>query len=143
MEIARLTREVGFAAAHRYHRSDWSAERNRVVFGACNNPVGHGHNYRLAVTVQGSIDPETGFSVDLTTLDRLLQRVVVDPFDHQHLNHAIPEFGDGGLVPTSENIVRYLWPRITAGLPAGAQLVRLRLYENDSLYVDYEGSMAE
>jgi 6-pyruvoyltetrahydropterin/6-carboxytetrahydropterin synthase len=143
MEHARLTRVVAFAAAHRYHREDWSDDRNRSVFGACNNPHGHGHSYRLAVTVQGPIDDETGFSCDLGALDALLHSVVVAPFDHQHLNHAIPEFGAGGMVPTSENILRYLWPRITGGMPSGATLVGLRLYEDDSLYVDYSGGSAE
>ena len=139
MDNAFLTREVGFAAAHRYHREDWSAERNRAVFGACNNPHGHGHNYRLAVTVQGVIDEATGFSVDLGVLDDLLRRVVTEPLDHQHLNHTVPAFGPGGMIPTSENIVRYLWPQIERGLPAGAALHRLRLYEDASLYVDYFG----
>jgi 6-pyruvoyltetrahydropterin/6-carboxytetrahydropterin synthase len=139
MDSARMTRVVAFAAAHRYHRDDWSAERNRAVFGACNNPHGHGHSYRLAVSVEGPIDPETGFSSDLGSLDALLHRVVIEPLDHQHLNHVIPAFGTGGAVPTSENILRYLWPQIADGLADGARLVRLRLYEDDSLYVDYSG----
>lgn len=142
MDTAFLTREVGFAAAHRYHRPDWSAERNRAVFGACNNPVGHGHNYRLRVTVQGAVDPQTGFSTDLAALDELLRRVAVEPFDHQHMNHAIPEFADGGLIPTSENILLYLWPRIAQGLPEGSTLHCLRLYEDATLYVDYFGGRA-
>ncbi len=140
--IAHLTREVGFAAAHRYARPDWSDARNREVFGPCSNPHGHGHSYRLAVTVAGTISAETGFSTDLGALDELLRRVVVEPLDHQHLNHVIPEFADGGSIPTSENILVHLWPRIAAGVPAGSRLVRLRLYEDASLYVDYAGGQA-
>lgn len=139
MRNAILTREVTFSAAHRYHRPDWTPERNRAVFGACNNPFGHGHNYRLAVCVQGSIDPDTGFSTDLGSLDALLQRVVIEPLDHQHLNHAIPEFADGGMIPTSENILAWLWPRIESGMPDGSALRSLRLYEDASLYFDYFG----
>jgi 6-pyruvoyltetrahydropterin/6-carboxytetrahydropterin synthase len=147
MATAFLTRETAFSAAHRYHRPDWTDERNRAVFGACNNPHGHGHNYRLVVTVEGSIDPETGFSADLGVLDALL-RDVVAPLDHQHLNHAVPEFRDGGRIPTSENILLYLWPRIASGVASGmtspeARLHRLRLYEDATLYVDYFGDAAK
>src|SRR5690606_24987034 len=82
-----LTRIVRFNAAHRYHRPEWSEERNRATFGACNNPHGHGHNYRLEVMVGGEPAPVTGFSIDLPALDAILQEEVVNRFDHQHLNH--------------------------------------------------------
>ena len=139
MHYALLTREITFAAAHRDHRPDWTPERNRAVFGACNNPVGHGHTYRLCVTVGADTDPETGFSTDLTVLDSLLRQVVIEPLDHQHLNHAVPEFAEGRLIPTTENILILLWPRIAQGLPAGSTLRSLRLYEDAALYVDYAG----
>lgn len=140
MSIAYLTRRTSFAAAHRYHRPDWSDEENRRVFGACNNPVGHGHNYVLEVTVAGEIAPDTGFSVDLAALDALLTREVTEPLDHQHLNHAVDEFRAGGLIPTSENILAWLWPRLSAGLPTGVRLHRLRLHEDARLSVDYYGA---
>lgn len=143
MSTAFLTRSVRFAAAHRYHRPEWSDDENRRVFGACNNPHGHGHTYTLEATVRGEIDPRTGFSVDLGALDRVLDERVVRVLDHQHINHAIAEFGYGRLVPTSENIVAFLWPRIAEALPAGVQLHRLRLYEDPSLFVDYFGESAE
>jgi 6-pyruvoyltetrahydropterin/6-carboxytetrahydropterin synthase len=139
MKTAYLTRQIRFSAAHRYHRPEWSDVENRRVFGACNNPHGHGHSYLLEVTVTGEIQPETGFSVDLAGLDQLLDREVVQPPDHQHINHAIEEFRYGGSIPTTENIVAYLWPRIEAGIPAPARLYRLRLYEDPTLYVDYFG----
>ena len=139
MAIAYLTRVVSFSAAHRYYRPEWSEARNREVFGACANPVGHGHNYVLEVTVSGTIDARTGFSVDLTALDRMLRAEVVEPLDHQHLNHAVAEFADGGAIPTTENILVYLWPRILAGLPSGATLHRLRLSEEPGFHVDYFG----
>jgi len=142
MAIAYLTRKVHFNAAHRYYRPDWSEARNREVFGPCANPHGHGHNYLLEVTVCGHVDPVTGFSVDLPALDALLQREVVARFDHQHLNHAIPEFREGGLMPTSENIAALCWPRILAALPEGVRLHRLRLHEDPTFYVDYYGGGA-
>jgi 6-pyruvoyltetrahydropterin/6-carboxytetrahydropterin synthase len=137
MPIAQLTRKVRFAAAHRYFRPEWSDAENRARFGACSNPHGHGHNYLLEVCVQGEIDPRTGFAVDLGELDELLQREVVGPLDHQHLNHVVEEFASGALIPTCENILVVLWPRIARGLPPHARLVRLRLHEDDTLYADY------
>lgn len=142
MPSAFLTRSISFAAAHRYFRDDWSEERNRAVFGACANPHGHGHNYRLEVMVQAMVAADTGFSTDLAQLDALLHTAVVVPLDHQHLNHAVPEFATGGVVPTCENILVWLWPRIVNGLPAGARLHRLRLHEDDRLFVDYYGDGA-
>lgn len=139
MAIAYLTRKVRFNAAHRYHRPDWSEARNREIFGACANPYGHGHNYLLEVTVCGKIDPITGFSVDLPRLDALLQREIVARYDHQHLNHAVPDFRDGGLIPTSENIAVHCWHHLVDGLPDGVRLHRLRLHEDTTFYIDYYG----
>src|SRR5262245_15761993 len=92
MPTAHLIRRVHFNAAHRYYRPEWSETENQRVFGACANPHGHGHNYQLEVTIAGEIDSQTGFSADLTQVDALLRREVVERFDHQHLNHAVPEF---------------------------------------------------
>lgn len=138
MSRMQLTRRVRFSAAHRYHRPEWSDERNREVFGPCANPHGHGHDYLLEVTVAGEVDPVTGFSVDLGTLDGILREEVLEPLDHQHLNHAVPEFAPGGKIPTTENILLLLWDRIRPRL-APARLVRLRLHENPDFFVDYAG----
>lgn len=134
-----LTRSVRFNAAHCYHRPEWDEERNRAVFGACSNPHGHGHNYVLEAMVAGEPDPATGFSVDLATLDTVLREEVVQPLDHQHLNHAVPEFAEGRQIPTTENIVALLWRRIAPRIPAPARLVRLRLREDVDLWVDCFG----
>jgi 6-pyruvoyltetrahydropterin/6-carboxytetrahydropterin synthase len=142
MQWATLTRRVAFAAAHRYYRPEWTDAENRRVFGACANPVGHGHNYVLEVMVRGPVDATTGFSVDLGQLDVLLQREVIQRLDHQHINHAIDVFAEGGLIPTCENILAWLWPALESGMPAGAQLVRLRLHEDPNLSVDYVGNAA-
>lgn len=139
MPVAQLTRRVRFSAAHRYHRPEWSEEENRRVFGPCANPHGHGHNYLLEVTVRGEIDPRTGYSVDMPALDALLRREVVEPFDHRHINHAVDAFGPGGQIPTTENLLAYLWPRVSDGLPEGVTLCRLRLHEDETFYVDYHG----
>lgn len=139
MSVAYLTRRATFSAAHRYWRDEWPEDRNRQVFGACANPHGHGHSYVLEATVEGTVDGETGFSVELGALDRVLTQAVVEPLDHQHINHAIPDFGPGGLVPTTENLLVWAWPRIADRLPAAVRLHRLRLREDESLYVDYFG----
>jgi 6-pyruvoyltetrahydropterin/6-carboxytetrahydropterin synthase len=134
----QLTRRVRFSAAHRYHRPEWSDARNREVFGPCANPHGHGHDYLIEATVEGEVDPITGFCADLGALDAVLREEVTEKLDHQHLNHAVPEFAPGGLVPTSENILLLLWPRIAARV-GGARLVRLRLHETADFHVDYTG----
>jgi 6-pyruvoyltetrahydropterin/6-carboxytetrahydropterin synthase len=138
MNTSYLTRTVRFSAAHRYHRPEWSEERNRATFGACSNPHGHGHNYLLEVTVAGTPDPLTGFAADLGALDAALRAVVVEPLDHQHLNHAVAEFRPGGLVPTTENILIWIWERLAPRV-TDARLVRLRLREDADLFVDYYG----
>ena len=142
MPVMQLTRRVRFSAAHRYHRPEWSEERNRQAFGPCANPHGHGHDYLLEVTVEGPVDAQTGFSVDLPTLDAILRDEVVTPWDHQHLNHVVPEFAPGGLVPTSENILLLAWERVATRMEndaRGARLVRMRLHENPDFFVEYAG----
>jgi 6-pyruvoyltetrahydropterin/6-carboxytetrahydropterin synthase len=138
MPLMQLTRRVRFSAAHRYHRPEWSDERNRGTFGPCAHLHGHGHDYLLEVTVEGEVDPVTGFSVDLGVLDRVLREEVLEPLDHQHLNHVVPEFAPGGMIPTTENILLLLWPRIAPRL-APARLLRLSLHENRDFFVDYAG----
>jgi 6-pyruvoyltetrahydropterin/6-carboxytetrahydropterin synthase len=138
MPITYLTRVVRFSAAHRYHRPEWTEQENAATFGRCANPHGHGHNYRLEVMVAGEPAPETGFCVDLAALDRLLAEEVTEVLDHQHLNHALPRFAPGGEIPTTEILVIHLWDRLEPRL-SGARLVRLRLREDDDLFVDYYG----
>ncbi|MGH7477152.1 MAG: 6-carboxytetrahydropterin synthase [Longimicrobiales bacterium] len=140
MPEAFLTRRVRFAAAHRYYRADWDEARNRATFGACSNEHGHGHNYLLEVTVRGTVDAATGFAVDLAALDGLLEREVRQRLDHQHLNHAVAEFASGQRMPTSENVLLYLWPRLVDRMPPGTRLHRLRLSEDETFFVDYYGS---
>ncbi len=131
------TRRFEFSAAHRYWRSDWSAEENERVFGPCAYPYGHGHNYTLDVTITGELDPRTGMVMNMTELKALVSDVLAE-FDHRHLNEDTPYFRDQ--LPTTENIVRVLWRLIAARLPNTARLARLRLYETADLWAEYDGT---
>ncbi|MGQ0538568.1 MAG: 6-carboxytetrahydropterin synthase [Gemmatimonadaceae bacterium] len=134
-----MTRRVKFAAAHRYRRPEWDDAENERVFGRCAHPAFHGHSYACEVTVRGEIDPATGFAADLATLDDVLQREVLDRFDHRNINLDVPEFADGGLVPTGENIARYVFERVKGALGSGAQVLAVRVAEDESLSVTYRG----
>lgn len=128
----RLERRFRFSASHLYRRPDWSEDENRARFGKCANLPGHGHNYRLFVTVEGEVDPATGFIIDLGHLDRVVQEKVVDVLDHQHLNAALPEFGEGGKIPSSENLILWILDRLRE-LP----VVKLRLEEDEDLAAEW------
>jgi len=132
-----LERRYRFSASHLYRRPGWSEEENRRRFGKCANLPGHGHNYRLWVAVTGPVDPDTGFLVDLGALDATVQREILDRLDHQHLNQAVSEFGPDGAVPTSENLISWIGPRLERALPAGVNLVRLRLAEDEDLATEW------
>lgn len=136
--IVRLERRYRFSASHLYRRPDWSEEENRARFGKCANLPGHGHNYRLFVTVQGEADPLTGFIVDLGTLDGVVAIRILERLDHQHLNSAIPEFQEGRAIPSSENLVGWIHSQLQEVLPAGTELVRLRLEEDEDLAAEWQ-----
>lgn len=137
MPRVRVTRRLHFSAAHRLFRSDWSDERNREVFGDCANPNWHGHNYELDVTVEGEVDPETGYVMDLKSLKSLVQEKVIGELDHRNLNLEVRWLE--GVNPTTENVVVAIWGRLEPELPAGVQLCRLTLRETPRNYVEYEG----
>lgn len=132
MASAQLVRRVRFAAAHRYRRPEWSDEKNTDVFGLCARPSYHGHGYSCSVTVEGPIDPVTGMVVDLAVLDRVLREEVVDRFDHRNINLDVPEFAEGRLVPTGENLARFIFDRVQSALGA-VRLVSVRIDEDDAL----------
>ncbi|MGD0307347.1 MAG: 6-carboxytetrahydropterin synthase [Candidatus Acidiferrales bacterium] len=131
--MIRITRKVEFSASHIYHNTAFSADENRRIFGKCNNPHGHGHNYTLEVTIAGEPDPKTGMVLDLKELKEILQKEIVDRMDHRHLNYEVPELA--GKIPTCENVALVIWsllkPKITTG-----KLDRVRLYESADLYAD-------
>jgi 6-pyruvoyltetrahydropterin/6-carboxytetrahydropterin synthase len=132
-----LQRRYRFSASHLYRRPDWDEAENRARFGKCANLPGHGHNYRLYVSVTGEVDPATGFVVDLGRLDALVQEHVVERLDHQHLNAAVPEFRDGGAIPSSENLVLWIHGQLADRLPPGSRLDKLRLEEDEDLAAEW------
>jgi 6-pyruvoyltetrahydropterin/6-carboxytetrahydropterin synthase len=133
------TRRFEFSAAHRYWRDDWSNERNQQIFGKCTSPYGHGHNYTLHVTIAGTPDPVTGMVMNMTDLKAIVG-LVLEQFDHKHLNEDTPYFKER--IPTTENIVRVLWGLIAPQMPEGVALARLRLYEMDDLWAEYASEHA-
>jgi 6-pyruvoyltetrahydropterin/6-carboxytetrahydropterin synthase len=131
-----LTRKAEFSSSHYYHNPEFSAEENRRIFGKCNNPNGHGHNYTLEVTVKGEVDPRSGFVLDLRKLKETMTREVLEALDHRFLNKEVPEFFTK--IPTTENLAIVIWQRLAPKLQA-AQLHRVRVYETPELFVDFYG----
>ncbi|MFI5088269.1 MAG: 6-carboxytetrahydropterin synthase [Terriglobales bacterium] len=131
-----LTRKCEFSAAHYYHNPEFSPEENQRIFGKCNNPNGHGHNYTLEVTVKGEVNPRSGFVVDLKDLKDALEREVLSALDHRFLNKEVPEFRDR--IPTTENLAIAIWDRLHSKLNV-AQLHRVRVFETPDLFVDFFG----
>ena len=135
MPTATVTRRVHFNAAHRLHNPALSDEENRALFGPCNNPNFHGHNYELDVSVTGEVDPVTGYVVDLGVVKRIVEERVVSYLDHRNLNLDIPEFAKRN--PTAENIAVVIWQRLEGSLPG--RLARVVLWETPRNFVTYEG----
>ena len=127
--MTRLTRGYQFCAAHRLHTPAFSADKNLELYGKCNNPWGHGHNYRVEISVTGAVNPDSGQLVSVNALDKLVQRTVLGDFDHSDLNRDIAAF-DSGMVPTSENVAVEIQRRLAAAWPADfPELAGVRLWE--------------
>lgn len=137
MARVRVTRRLHFSAAHRLHKPEWSDERNREVFGDCANANWHGHNYEMDVTVEGPVDPDTGFVMDLKRLKELAAERVIRDVDHRNLNLEVPWLT--GVNPTTENLVVAIWNRLRTELPEGVELVRIVLHETPRNSVEYVG----
>lgn len=129
-------RKAHFNAAHRLHNPAWSDKKNAEVFGKCSNPKYHGHNYNLIVGVTGPKDPETGFVVDLSFLNRLIKELVVERFDHKNLNEETAEFAN--VNPTAENIAEAIWRILRPELDDSLAL-KVILYETERNFVEYTG----
>ncbi len=129
-------RQVHFNAAHRLHNPKWSDEKNKKVFGKCNNPNYHGHNYDLIVKVKGEIDPETGYVIDMKYLKDIIGEHVSDRFDHKNLNIDTEEFKN--LNPTAENIAVVIWNILRLKIDDKHEL-SVRLYETPRNFVEYDG----
>jgi 6-pyruvoyltetrahydropterin/6-carboxytetrahydropterin synthase len=130
-----LGRRYKFAASHRLHSEKLSAEQNSRVYGKCNNPHGHGHNYVVEISVSGTVDPATGMIANLTDLDGFVEREVLEPFDHRSLNEEVRAFSDQ--VPTTENICIEIYQRLKH-FPK-AKLERVRVEETSNNSFEYAG----
>lgn len=137
MPVVRATRRAHFCSAHRLNRDEWSEERNRDVFGDCSNPNWHGHNYVLDVTVEGPVDPDTGFVMDLKVLKQAMNARVVEDVDHRNLNLEVPWLD--GVIPSTENFAVAIWERLEGALPEGVRLCRVVLRETPNNFVEYTG----
>lgn len=135
--IVTVSRKAHFNAAHRLYRKDWSFEKNQQVFGKCNNPNFHGHNYELIVNVTGPIDPETGFVLDVKILSDLIKLHVEEAFDHKNLNLDCPEFAN--LNPTAEYIAVVIWNKLRPHISESLAL-EVVLYETPRNFVTYKGA---
>lgn len=131
-----VSRKAHFNAAHRLFNPNWSFEKNDEVFGKCNNPNYHGHNYELIVSVRGTIDPETGYVIDMKDLKQLIKEHVEEPFDHKNLNLDTEDFKE--LNPTAENIAVVIWNKLRAHLKDELEL-KIKLYETERNFVEFEG----
>ncbi len=139
MSKATLTKRLEFCSSHRYHNPKWDDAKNHQVFGPCNNPNTHGHNYLLEVTLCGEIDPVTGMIINLYDLKQYLWDVLIE-FDHKNLNLDTPYFTNR--IPTTENLSLTLWERL-ARHPQLPALDRIRLYEDDTLYAEVTKRLEE
>jgi 6-pyruvoyltetrahydropterin/6-carboxytetrahydropterin synthase len=135
-----ITRRVDFSASHICRNPALSDEENRKLFGAAANPRGHGHNYVVEVTLRGEPDPVTGMLMDLKELKAVLNRQVIEAYDHRFLNYEVPPFDQ--VIPTAENIAADIWRRIAPHLSGRGKLHAVRVYETPDLYVDYFGEPA-
>ena len=131
-----VSRRAHFNAAHRLYRPQWSPEKNEAIFGKCNNPHFHGHNYELIVSVTGEVNPETGYVVDVKVLKDYIKSEIEDAFDHKNLNLEVPEFKEKN--PTAENIAIVIYNKLKLVLEAHLDL-EVTLYETPRNFVSYSG----
>ncbi|MGB5458545.1 MAG: 6-carboxytetrahydropterin synthase [Eudoraea sp.] len=132
----KVSRKAHFNAAHRLYRKDWDDNKNNAVFGKCNNPNFHGHNYELVVSVTGEIDPETGFVIDMKILKDLIKSEIEEALDHKNLNVEVPEFRT--LNPTAENIVIFIYNKLRSHIDSNKEL-EVILFETPRNFVTYNG----
>ncbi len=135
----KVSRKAHFNAAHRLYNKSWDNDKNDEVFGKCNNPHYHGHNYELIVSVLGEIDPQTGYVIDMKSLKDLIKSEIEDAFDHKNLNLQVPEFGS--LNPTAENIAVVIWNKLRPHIAEEKEL-EVVLYETPRNFVTYSGPLS-
>jgi 6-pyruvoyltetrahydropterin/6-carboxytetrahydropterin synthase len=133
----RMTRIYEFAASHRLHSPELSDEENRELFGKCNYPNGHGHNYILEITVVGPVDARTGRVLPPDLMDAIVEREIVDRYDHRHFNYDIPEFQ--GIIPSTEVVTKIIWERLIGEIPAPARLASVVIRETARNIFEFKG----
>ncbi len=131
-----VTRKAQFSASHRLHNPAWPNEKNQRMFGKCNNPNGHGHNYEIEVTVKGTPPADTGMVIDLKKLADIIDEEIVERVDHKHLNIDVDFLS--GVIPTAENIAIAFWNILKPKIQEGT-LHSIRLYESANNFVEYRG----
>ena len=135
--VITLTKKGGFAASHSYWNPEWDEAKNNAVFDLCSNRAGHGHNYKVEMSITGSTDPKTGMVVNLKDVKESMN-LVLSELEHQNLNHQVPHFKQ--TIPTLENIALYLWEQLTVALASKLyKLTRLKVIEHDDLFIEYYG----
>ncbi|KAK6478327.1 6-pyruvoyl tetrahydrobiopterin synthase isoform X1 [Huso huso] len=134
--IGYVTRVQSFSACHRLHSKALSDEENKRIFGKCNNPNGHGHNYNVEITVRGKIDPATGMVLNITDLKEYIEMAIMEPLDHKNLDKDVPYFAD--VVSTTENVAVFIWDNLLKFLPPNS-LYEVKIHETDKNIVVYRG----
>lgn len=137
--VVYLTRIEHFSSAHRLHKGTWDEEKNKSVFGKCDNL--HGHNYKLEVTVKGRIDEQTGMVMNIADLKDIIERSVLSLLDHRNIDEDVPYFR-GHQTSTSENLAVFIWKQIAAEMPSNVTLHRIKLHETDKNVVEFTGEFA-
>ncbi|KFM64870.1 6-pyruvoyl tetrahydrobiopterin synthase, partial [Stegodyphus mimosarum] len=134
--VVYLTRIETFSASHRLHSPHLSEEDNRRIYGKCNNPNGHGHNYKVEVTVKGKVDKDTGMVVNIADLKNIIKVSIMDTLDHKNLDKDVPFFKE--VVSTTENLSIFIWKQLSSNLPHG-MLYRVKVHETDKNCVTFYG----
>nr|XP_057917254.1 6-pyruvoyl tetrahydrobiopterin synthase [Doryrhamphus excisus] len=134
--VGYITRVQSFSACHRLHSVHLSEEENKEVYGKCNNPNGHGHNYKVEITVRGKIDSITGMVMNLTDLKRSIEEVIMNPLDHKNLDKDVPYFAN--VASTTENLAVYIWDNMAKAI-APSKLYEIKIHETDKNIVIYRG----
>ena len=138
MKSVRVVRRERFNAAHRLFNPEWSDDKNEQVFGKCANKNWHGHNYTLFVTVEGTVDPDTGYVIDLKVLSDIIKKRIVDKMDHKNLNHEVDFMKD--TITTAENIAIKIYEELVSDIQATSNnLYSVKFYETENNYVEYYG----
>nr|XP_033784630.1 6-pyruvoyl tetrahydrobiopterin synthase [Geotrypetes seraphini] len=135
--LIRISKSVTVSASHRLHSKSLSDEENKKLYGKCNNPNGHGHNYKVVVTLQGKVDPITGMVMNLTDLKQYMEKAIMEPLDHKNLDKDVPYFAN--VVSTVENVAVFVWKSLQKYLPPGL-LYKVKIDETDSNSVVYMGN---